>query len=312
MLEGYSSFSNQSNYRRSGFYDVSDNASPRMARYEALRSRSGHESEQSIGLRLRKYAPHLCTCATVTSLTVQSTDGFAYSFSTYLISLGGLHIGAHLASIVSPLVAPWTSRRQAQAAHVHRAGPSKADNGEGDPPPTSTSPSPRHSAPLLDALTLFSALLAYLVALLLYFLAPHPWRHRATLPILLAPPGTLLRFGLSKLNPKRPFADRFPIGTFIANMVATLLISGMYAAQRIGIGPVGAVRCDALYAVQQGFCGCLSTVSTFVVETRSIRLKRWKWAYAGGSVVLGHVFVLAIVGGVGWTKGLGQACSGSD
>jgi len=238
-------------------------------------------------------------CTVASSLTPQSTDGFAYSFSTYLISLGGLHVGSHFASIIAPLLAPCISRLRARRTRSR-------GHDDGKTPPT------RHSAPVLDALTILSAALAYAIALLLYFLAPHPWRHRATFPILLAPPGTILRFALSKLNPRRSFVDRFPIGTFLANMVATLVIAGTYAAQRTGSSLGNTLRCDALYAVQQGFCGCLSTVSTFVVETRSIPRKRWKWFYVGVSVVLGQVFVLAIVGGVGWTEGYGPVCTGSD
>jgi len=162
----------------------------------------------------------------------------------------------------------------------------------------------------MDIITILSAFIAYLIALLLYFLAPRPWRHRATFPILLAPPGAILRFALSKLNSRSPFADKFPIGTFIANISATLILAGVYAAQRLPTGQ-GAIRCNALYALQQGFCGCLSTVSTFVVESRSIRRKRWKWVYVGSSVVLGHVAVLAVVGGVGWDRGYVPVCSGN-
>jgi CrcB protein len=53
----------------------------------------------------------------------------------------------------------------------------------------------------------------------------------------------------------------------------------------------------------------LSTVSTFAVETRTIDRKRWKMIYVLSSVVLGHLLVLAIVGGVKWSReGLGPFC----
>lgn len=94
----------------------------------------------------------------------------------------------------------------------------------------------------------------------------------------------------------------------MANVIATLVLSGVYVAQRrTGIG--NGVRCNALYGIQQGFCGCLSTVSTFVVEARAGK-GWWKWVYVGGSVVLGQVLVMAVVGGAGWGEGYGPVCSG--
>jgi fluoride ion exporter CrcB/FEX len=159
--------------------------------------------------------------------------------------------------------------------------------------------------PLLDVLTIVSAILSYLIALILYFYTPHTWRHRAIFPILLSPPGTMLRFALSKLNGKPRFQDKFPFGTFLANMIATVVLAGVFAEQhRIGSG----VRCNAMYAIQQGFCGCLSTVSTFAVEARNVR-GWWKWIYIGGSIVIGHLLMLAVFGGVGWAKGYGPVCT---
>lgn len=169
-----------------------------------------------------------------------------------------------------------------------------------------------HRSPFLDSVTFLVASLSYLVALIIYFFAPHPWRHRAVFAILLAPPGAMLRFFLAKINTRAAFIDRFPLGTFIANMVATLVLAGVVAAQHRPAAGSSAVRCDALYALQQGFCGCLSTVSTFAVEARAIRGKRWKWIYVLGSVVLGQVLVLAVLGGVGWGVGYVDVCTGSD
>lgn len=194
------------------------------------------------------------------------------------ISIACLYLGGHMGRVLPSLPRP--SQRSGRGALVVR-----------------------HSAPLLDTLALFSGALAYLVALLLYFLAPrHSWRHRALFPLLLGPPGAALRFWLAKLNTRAAFLDRFPLGTFIANMVASLLIAGVFAAQRLPSSDAATshTRCDALYAIQQGFCGCLSTVSTFAVEARAIHKRGWNWAYVLGSVVAGHVLVMAVVGGVHW------------
>lgn len=166
--------------------------------------------------------------------------------------------------------------------------------------------------PIADMAMVLSALVAYAVALVIYFCAPKPWRHRAVFALLLAPPGAMIRFALSKLNVRRPFQGRFPVGTFLANVAATLITGGVFAAQRRPSANRVAVRCDALVGLQQGLCGCMSTVSTFAVEAHAIRQKRWKWTYVLGSVILGHVLMLGVVGGMGWTKGYVDVCNGSD
>lgn len=183
----------------------------------------------------------------------------------------------------------------------------EAANETSSKPTTSRRTATRHKSTtfISDLFVMASAILSYLIALILYFYAPRTWRHRATFPILLSPPGAILRYLLSKLNQRKPFTGKFPIGTFVANMGASLIIAGMYVAQRRPVNGIGALRCNALYAVQQGFCGCLSTVSTFVVELRGMKRHRWKWIYGGGSVVLGHLLVMAVVGGYGWAKGVG-------
>jgi len=228
-------------------------------------------------------------------------DGLAYSFSTFAIALACIHLGSHISSITPGLRVP------------SRIPISKSK----ETSPTPTPPS-RHrildpsksQTPLLDILTIITAFLSYLIALLLYFYAPYSWRHRATFALLLAPPGAILRFFLARLNLLLIFLDRFPLGTFLANMIATLVISGVFAAQRRPGAINDRTTCNALYAIQQGFCGCLSTVSTFAVEARAIKRARWKWTYILGSVVLGHVYVLAIVGGVGWKEGYRDVCTG--
>lgn len=218
-------------------------------------------------------------------------DGLAYSFATFAISMACISLGEFVSACLPRLPRP--RRRVRKAAHSKRSEGSGGD-----------------TAPMADVSFIALACVTYAMALVVYFCAPKPWRHRAVFPLLLAPPGAMLRYALSKLNARPGFENRFPIGTFIANIAATLIIGGVFAAQRRP--GVGVVRCDALYALQQGFCGCLSTVSTFAVEARSIKGKRWKLLYVLGSVILGHVLILGVVGGVGWTQGYVPVCFGSD
>lgn len=218
-------------------------------------------------------------------------DGLAYSFATFAISMACIDLGSFVSECLPRLPRP--QRRIRKAVLAKR---SESPSGE--------------TAPLADTCMIVLGCVLYAMALVVYFCAPKRWRHRVVFSLLLAPPGAMLRYALSKLNTRAPFLNRFPIGTFIANIAATLIIGGVFAAQRRP--GVGIVRCDGLYALQQGFCGCLSTVSTFAVEAKTIRGKRWKLLYVLGSVILGHVLMLGVVGGVGWTQGYVAACSGSD
>ncbi|KAK8847546.1 hypothetical protein IAR55_005404 [Kwoniella newhampshirensis] len=272
-----------------------------------------------------------------------TVDGVAYSLSTMAIAMASLQFGEHFASVLPRLPLSWQTRKPS-SDHSTTALPTKnssSTSSASEPPhddvsssrnqtkfneekvsssrPTGFNTLTRTATPILDIVTIFTALLAYLLVLILYFFAPrrHSWRHSVLFPLLLAPPGTILRFFLARFNTHRTFIDRFPIGTFLANMIATLIIAGTYAAQRrpsarssSSGGGGGGVRCNALYAIQQGFCGCLSTVSTFVVEARTVKGWIWKGFYIGGSVILGHLFVLAIVGGIGWSRGFIDVCKG--
>ncbi|KAK4684739.1 fluoride exporter, partial [Tremellales sp. Uapishka_1] len=208
-------------------------------------------------------------------------------------------MGEHVSSFIPTL--PLITRKRER--HFQRSEPKTSS-----PTSSSSSHSGSHT-PLVDLAILLSAVLCYLLVLLLYFLAPSSWRHRVLFPLLLSPPGAIVRFFLARLNTHSRFIDRFPMGTFIVNISATLIVAAVFALQRLNTGDIGATRCTALYGVQQGLCGCLSTVSTFVVEARTIKLKKWKWFYVFGSIVLGHLCVLAIVGGLNWDRGLGNACT---
>lgn len=225
----------------------------------------------------------------------QAVDGVGYTFATVAISFGCLYFGEFVGATL-----PRVGRKRHESISSKQA----------------VSERPDASCTLLDYSTILSAALAYLVTLLLYFFGPSAWRHRALFPMLLSPPGAMLRYALSSLNARRPFLDRFPLGTFIVNIAGTLVIGGVYAAQHVSPAvSVDAVRCTALYALQQGFCGCLTTVSTFIVECRAIRGKRWTWIYAGMSVILGHLAVLVTFGAVGWARGSGglggEVCTGT-
>ncbi|BEJ10963.1 hypothetical protein CspHIS471_0103850 [Cutaneotrichosporon sp. HIS471] len=209
----------------------------------------------------------------------KTVNGVVYSLATFAVSYAGVVLGEQVSAFLPALPRPRLPRRRGLSP-----------------------------APLADAFMFFLAVASYAGALAMYFAAPRSWRERTVFALLLSPPGAMIRYALSKLNARARFVGRFPIGTFIANIAATLVIGGAYAA---GHRPAIVVTCDAMNALQFGFCGCLSTVSTFVVEARILR-RGWAWVYVLSSVVVGHLMILATAGAVRWGVGYTGVCTGSD
>lgn len=124
--------------------------------------------------------------------------------------------------------------------------------------------------------------------------------------LVFSPLGCLARFWLSiKLNSLLPW---FPLGTFSANMFGTAILSACLDLQHVPLAPVGAavggglVGCQVLQGIEDGFCGCLTTVSTWIVEIKGLR-SRHAWFYAGSSVTGGLAFTVVIMGSVLWSIG---------
>lgn len=124
------------------------------------------------------------------------------------------------------------------------------------------------------------------------------WRGVAVFSLVLAPLGTLARFYLSLwLNGLRP---SFPLGTFAANALGTAVLGMAWDLQRVPLG--GVVGCQVLQGVEDGFCGCMTTVSTWVAELAGLR-RRHAWVYGAASVVLGFAVMVAVMGGLRWSNG---------
>jgi CrcB protein len=85
-------------------------------------------------------------------------------------------------------------------------------------------------------------------------------------------------------------------------------IEGMcYDIQHVGVGVNGAVGggivgCQVLQGVQDGFCGCLTTVSTWVGEIKGLK-RRSGYFYCVASVLGGLGLVVVIMGSVRWSVG---------
>ena len=134
------------------------------------------------------------------------------------------------------------------------------------------------------------------------------WRFRAVLPLVFAPLGCLLRFYLSKhMNAIVP---SFPLGTFAANIFGTAVLGMAFDLQHArNIGALESNACAVLQGVMEGFCGCLTTVSTWVAELNGLR-RRHGWIYGSASVGIALALMVVIMGSMGWTIGFASpACS---
>ena len=156
-----------------------------------------------------------------------------------------------------------------------------------------------------DPLIAFLAWGCYLGAIILSIWYPkHYWRGRALFSVVFAPPGCLLRFYASKyLNDRIP---SFPLGTFVVNILGTVVLGACFDLQRFPSSSADAnesvVACQILEGLMEGFCGCLTTVSTWVAELNGLH-RRHAYLYGGSSLAVALGFLVVIMGSLRWTKG---------
>lgn len=220
------------------------------------------------------YSPVLAS----TSSTVQRNGGFSFMavlavlITTIALSMSALHVGAHIA-IASERYTPSLPYRFCRK--------------------------------ILDPLAVVLAWGCWAGAIMLaifppdrYDGPPEIWRGRAVFELVFSPIGCLARFYLSLyLNGKMP---SFPLGTFIANIFGTMVLGMSWDLQHVPLGSV--VGCQVLQGIEGGFCGCLTTVSTWVSELSSLR-RRHAYRYGAASVVVAFCSLVAIMGSVQWTRG---------
>jgi len=143
--------------------------------------------------------------------------------------------------------------------------------------------------------------------------AQEAWRGRVLFSLVFAPLGCLLRFYASiRLN---GLISSFPLGTFIVNVTGTAILGLCWDLQHsplaVAGGSVGGglVGCQVLQGVQDGFCGCLTTISTWVLEMMGLKRKH-AYIYGGTSVSVGLGLLVVIMGSLVWSAGISAAtCS---
>ncbi|CAB4254725.1 similar to Saccharomyces cerevisiae YOR390W Putative protein of unknown function [Maudiozyma barnettii] len=136
-------------------------------------------------------------------------------------------------------------------------------------------------------------------------------RGKWTLPPLFGIFGAYGRLYVSKwLNPR---SNNFFYGTFACNVFSTLVLSVLTMVIRGKLhrdNPLPIVHtknaCRVITAFMSGFCGSLSTLSTFANEAYKLPLPRTIIYYLS-TIILSYVLVVVTLGSYAWTKGLTQS-----
>jgi CrcB protein len=219
----------------------------------------------------------------------------------FILPLAALHGGQHLAACLEarrgagsagaapppPLPAPPPAAAAVPPPPAAAAAP---------PPPAATAAPP---PPAWHATAEALILLAFAAATALAVGLPvvRGWAFLAYTAVFGAA-GAYLRYRLAACNKRPPSllccgklsawagADRgrFPCGTFAANMLGTWALAGAMAASKFGVSYHALGAQAALYGVVAGFCGCLTTMSTFALELHTLP-REAAYFYAAASVL---------------------------
>lgn len=159
----------------------------------------------------------------------------------------------------------------------------------GEPKPDSTPPA---SIPLLFVFVmLYTVLFTGVIFIDPYDAYSTTWR-TMWYAALFAPIGALLRWKWSSYNGKLPGSlGWFPAGTFLANMVGSI-VSMVMIGLELRFETVGDLSgfwlSGTLRAIKIGFSGCLTTVSTFISEYSTF--------LSGDFPFYGHMYVIISLG----------------
>jgi len=197
---------------------------------------------------------------------------FGYLIVGFATSFGGLYMGRHIHDI------PYLNSRKALKRRGSIYVKSKTTY-QFTPMGWSVSSLTWH-----DYLVLVLAILCFTSCLVPLILSEAS--RKITFAMLFAPIGTWLRWKLSVLNVKN---SRFPYGTFIANVVGTVALCGVYLAEMVvPTSSVNLIMCPIMYGLANGFCGCLTTISTFILEMSTMTVKDM-YIYGSSSIIVADV-----------------------
>nr|POE74292.1 fluoride export protein 1 [Quercus suber] len=213
------------------------------------------------------------------SSTISRHDGYSFlavlavALTTVCLALAGLLFGTHLALALHPYTPKLPLR------FIRR---------------------------ILDPSIPVLAFGAWLAAILLSIWPPHrDWRSDALFALVFAPVGCLARFLAGRhLN---GLAPSFPLGTFAVNLFGAAVEALCYDLQHVPLAPTaspggGVIPCQLLQGLQDGFCGCLTTVSTLAAELVALR-RRHAYLYGAASLLAALALMVVIMGSVRWSIG---------
>ena len=225
-------------------------------------------------------------------------DGLSQSVITLAASFASLIFGSHLADILIP-------NALLHAMQPHEVLETQAvmhDSEDGTQEKNAKQSYKPENSAVLQISVISTFILCWLATILICIYVPK-WRGIVMFALILAPAGTWIRFYLSQINASFP---RFPFGTFAANMIGTAVLASCLALQRSGSR--GELQCQVLQGIDDGFCGCLTTVSTLVIEISKLDRPR-SYLYVVASYGCGQVLMLLILGGVDFARrGLEPRC----
>ena len=105
--------------------------------------------------------------------------------------------------------------------------------------------------------------------------------------------GTYIRWHLAPLN---LIFNNFKLGTFIANISGVFILGTLSVVSSHFKSELSDIEHSIIKGLTNGFCGCLTTVSTFVMELSILSLKD-SYLYGAASIILAQ-FILALIRGV--------------
>jgi fluoride ion exporter CrcB/FEX len=108
------------------------------------------------------------------------------------------------------------------------------------------------------------------------------------LAILVSPIGSLIRWYCSRWN-----LSDFPLGTFAVNCLGVFLVCLLKISENLFIN--NSLGCSWMIALELGFVGCLSTVSSFVAELDRLEV-RYAYRYFVSSILAGLVSAFLVLG----------------
>jgi CrcB protein len=151
----------------------------------------------------------------------------------------------------------------------------------------------------LDRFVVVVALGTWATVIVLAIFPPNPtWRGIALFALVFAPLGGLVRFYASMcLNPYFP---QFPLGTFFVNILGTAMLGMAFNFQHSAAASV--ISCQVFQGLMDGFCGCLTTISTWIVELTTLK-KAAAYSYGSLSIAVALSLLVAIMGPFRWTVG---------